>query len=131
MESTKEIYDRVSKQKKQEKLISIEPYSPVISDKDKKKGFIKRFFVARFDDKVATEVSEKFINEKFKDLAKGLYKKVEIRWYIKEGVNEEREDEFIHGGITAHNLNVHNSKKAQRKLKQIWNTIKDFLQFVG
>ncbi len=130
MES-KDIYNKISKKKKQDDLISIEPYSPVISDKAKKKGFIKRFFIARYDDKVATEVSEKFYNEKFKDLSKGLYRKVDMRWYIKEGVNEEADWEFIHGGVTAHNLNVHNTKKAQRKLKQIWNTIKDFLQFVG
>jgi len=127
-----DIYLKAKGKDKKDDVISIVPYSPMPSEKDYKAGYFNRFFVARYDAPAATEVSEKFYNESFPKLAEGLYKKAEVRWYIKEGVNIERDDEFIWGGKTAQALNIHTTNKAarQKRFPQLLRAVDDFLEFV-
>jgi len=98
-------------------------------EKDFEKGFYKRFFIARYDSTDAVEVTEDFYKKKYKKLAKGIYSKVELRWYLRDNLNFERKKMLV--AITAYNMNEDNVTVASKDMPQLKNTLKDFDQFVG
>ena len=99
------------------------------SPKDYEKGFFKRFFIARYDDQIASEVTQDFFKKKFNKLAKDLYKKVEVRWYLKDNVNFDKRK--VLKQLTAFNMNEEEVAFKSEQLPQLKNTTKDFSQFIG
>ena len=98
------------------------------TEKDYKKGWCWRHFICRFNDTHASEVTADFFKKEFDNLPKGLYKKKKIRWYIKEGINHEKEDLFE--TVNAASLNRSNIMKASKDMPQLIRTMKNFSEFV-
>jgi len=97
------------------------------NEKDYKKGYFKRFFIARYDSHEAIETDFKFFSSKFSDLPKGLYKKASMNWYITR-TNLPHVNKMT--AITVKSVNEYYCNLASKKLPQIKNTIKDFAKFV-
>jgi len=110
-----------------QKSLGIPAIIPTPTEKDYERGFMKRSFVARYDAKTATEVSEDFYNNEASNLPDGIYKAVSMKWYLTNSKLPQLAG--MKTTINALNVNAYLTNKASKDLPQLRDTIEIFDQF--
>ena len=64
---------------------NIQPYYPILTDKDYNRGYFIRYFVRRYDG-ATVEVSKDFYDNRFSKLPTGLYKRGALVWSLSDSV---------------------------------------------
>lgn len=128
-EYTKETYERLSGDEPGKETPGIPSVVRIPTEKEYDKGFMKRFFVARYDASEVIEVSEEFGNNGAKELPKGIYKVVSVKWYLYTDKKLPKLN-GIKASITGRNVNEYLTMKKVKEMPQLKNTIKDFAEFV-
>ena len=98
------------------------------TEKDYEKGYVKRFFVSRYDAQTVTEVTSKYYNTTFANLPEGLYKGISMTWYLSNKNLPVIKD--MNADLTPANVNEYNVYKRGKDYPQLIKSIKDFAQFV-
>ena len=109
------------------KSLGIPAIIPSPTEKEYEKGFMKRSFVARYDAKTATEVSEDFYNNEASKLPEGIYKAVSMKWYLNN--NKLPQLAGMKNTVNALNVNAYLTNKASKEMPQLKDTIEIFDQF--
>ncbi len=106
-----------------------QPQNTVVlpTEKHYENGVFSRYFIARYDSNVASEVKEKWLKTNEKKLPKGIYSIIKVRWYLRDGVNKESR-KILHL-IKAEMLNRSNIDIAAKKMPQLLKTIKDYKKY--
>ena len=108
-----EQYYILSKGNIEQSFIGVNPYYPIVTEKDYKKGEFDRYFVVRYNGAV-TEISRKEASAKKAKLPKGLYYYTFIKWRIVE--SEIMPDEILNETNSIQNINAFYIKQGSARL---------------
>jgi len=109
----------------------IQPYYPILTDKDYNRGYFIRYFVRRYDG-VTVEVSKKFYNSEFNKLPKGLYRRGKLVWSLSDSV--EFRQSYIRLETKSEDRNGSEIKALLPQfpdLEQLFNNLSEFKQLTS
>ena len=109
----------------------IQPYYPILTDKDYNRGYFIRYFVRRYDGPTI-EVSKDFYGNRFSKLPTGLYKRGALVWSLSDSV--EFRQSYIRLETKSEDRNRSEIKELLPQfpdLDQLFNNLSEFKQLTS
>lgn len=109
----------------------IQPYYPILTDKDYNRGYFIRYFVRRYDGPTI-EVSKDFYGNRFSKLPTGLYKRGTLVWSLSDSV--EFRQSYIRLETKSEDRNRSEIKELLPQfpdLDQLFNNLSEFKQLTS